>query len=111
MPNIPERDGVRIASTFIQGYLTAKSIDEIEQPTDRFAMGTPDVAHAGKQSEVKLSTGQTWTHKQKGYDVKINSINRTGALAVEEVATGQRDGFCRAAFLDTFAPKNKEGEL
>lgn len=82
-----------------------------KEPTDRFAMGTPDVARAGENKEGEPSTGQNWTHNQKGYDVKITSINRTGSVAVEEVATGQRDGFSRDAFLDAFTPKSKEGDL
>lgn len=65
---------------------------------------------AGENKEVKLSTGQNWTHKQKGYDVKIDYINRTGDVVVEEVATGQRDGFGRKAFLERFSPKSKEGD-
>lgn len=72
---------------------------------DRFA------AHAGENKEGEPSTGQNWTHNQKGYDVKIISINRTGSVAVEEVATGQRDGFSRATFLDAFTPKSKEGDV
>lgn len=65
---------------------------------------------AGEEKEVKLSTGQTWTHKQKGYDVKITYINRRGGgIRVEEVATGQPDGFGIEVFLERFSPKNKEG--
>lgn len=52
IPNGLDRDGVRIACTFIQGYLTAKSIELIEEPTDRFAMGTPSVDHAGKEGKL-----------------------------------------------------------
>ena len=52
MPAGLKKDGVRIASTFIQGYLTAKSIELIEEPTDRFAMGTPSVDHAGKEGDL-----------------------------------------------------------
>ena len=54
MPNGLERDGVRIASTFIQGYLTAKNIKLQEEPTDRFAMGTPSVDRAGENKEGDL---------------------------------------------------------
>lgn len=68
------------------------------------------VSEAAKNKEVKLSTGQTWTHKQKGYDVEIDYINRTGDVVVEEVATGQRDGFGREVFLDRFSPKNKDSD-
>lgn len=94
----------------MQAYFKNKSMDIKEEPTDRFAMGAPSVAHAGENKEVKLSTGQTWTHKQKGYDVKIDYINRTGDVVVEEVATGQRDGFGRKAFLERFSPKSKDGD-
>lgn len=83
---------------------------DTEDSISRFAMGTPDVGRAGENKEVKPSTGQTWTHKQKGYDVKIDYINRTGDVVVEEVATGQRDGFGRKAFLERFSPKSKEGD-
>ena len=51
MPNGLDRDGVRIACTFIQGYLTAKCIKPEEEPTDRFEMGTPIVDHAGENEE------------------------------------------------------------
>lgn len=94
---------------------TIKKLDNaLTQPKtsiDRFAMGTPAVGHAGENKEVEPSTGQTWTHKQKGYDVKIDYINRTGDIVVEEVATGQRDGFSRKVFLERFSPKSKEGDL
>ncbi len=66
--------------------------------------------NAGKNKEVKLSTGQTWTHKQKGYDVKIDYVNRAGDVVVEEVATGQRDWFGREVFLERFSPKNKDSD-
>ena len=52
MPNGLDRDGVRIACTFIQGYLTAKCIKPEEEPADRFAMGTPSVDHAGKEGDL-----------------------------------------------------------
>ena len=66
---------------------------------------------AGENKEVKPSTGQTWTHKQKGYDVKITYINRRGGgIRVEEVATGQPDGFCIKVFLERFSPKNKDSD-
>lgn len=54
---------------------------------------------------VKLATGQTWQHNDKGYDVRIKHINRSGAVVVEEVETGQRDGFCREFFLAKFTIK------
>lgn len=54
MPAGLKKDGVRIAATFIQGYLTAKCIKPEEEPTDRFAMGTPSVDHAGENKEGDL---------------------------------------------------------
>lgn len=53
IPNGLDRDGVRIASTFIQGYLTAKCIKPEEEPADLFAMGTPSVDHASENKEDK----------------------------------------------------------
>lgn len=97
--------GLRIAELQAQS-----SKIEAEIASGSFQMGTPSVDHAGENKEVKPSTGQTWTHKQKGYDVKIDYINRTGDVVVEEVATGQRDGFGRKAFLERFSPKSKEGD-
>lgn len=109
------KDGHTRDMTAMKGFLnTIRKLDAVlvTMPidTNRFAMGTPGVAHAGENKEVKPSTGQTWTHKQKGYDVKIDYINRTGDVVVEEVATGQRDGFGRKAFLERFSPKSKEGD-
>lgn len=69
------------------------------------------ITHAGENKKVKPSTGQTWTHKWKGYDVKITYISRIGGVKVEEVATGQVDGFCMEVFLDWFSHKNNEDEL
>ncbi|MGP9490840.1 hypothetical protein [Psychrobacter sp. AOP7-B1-24] len=129
MPNGLERDGVRIASAFIQGYLTAKNIKLQEEPTERFINHIDCFAQSEQGDFEGFIKMKKWFLERTPKHELERFIEETIGIAEyidTQVSSPKLDAFCKELELlkpsntDRFAMgtpgvdhagENKEGDL